>query len=251
MTTDPKPIDLKSEETKRPDVKELPDVYAEEPMEDVGFWASLEALLKRPGRVLFALRNGASFGVAGSLALIAVVCLAVYGVVAGSLSGGVQLWAAPVKIVLGTAVASLICLPSLYVFLCLGGFDARVKEVFGALIAMVSLSAVMLIGLAPVAWVFSQSTDSVALMAVMHLVFWGVAVGLGARLLSRFLGRRGGSARLKGWLAIYLLVCVQMMTSLRPIVGTADTLLPTEKRFFIQHFFEVLDGEGERVVSSE
>ncbi len=51
-------------------------------------------------------------------------------------------------------------------------------------------------------------------------------------------------ARLRGWLAIYLLVCVQMMTSLRPIVGRADTVLPTEKRFFLQHFFEMLDGEG-------
>ncbi len=77
----------------------------------------------------------------------------------------------------------------------------------------------------------------------MHLSFWAIASAMGVRLLGRFLGRPGSAARLRGWIAIYLLVCVQMMTSLRPIVGKAETALPTEKRFFLQHFFEMLDGD--------
>ncbi|MBD5779631.1 hypothetical protein IEN85_09005 [Pelagicoccus sp. NFK12] len=222
------------------------DPYAEEPLEGRGLLVSLESLLKRPGRLLHALRGKTSKSVVLPLSVVACFCLTFYGVVVGGLSGGEQLWQAPAKIVLGTLASALICLPSLYVFLCLGGVDARFREVLGSLVAMVALSAVMLIGLAPVAWVFSQSTDSVALMSVMHLGFWGIATAMGARLLSRFLGSSGNRARLKGWIAIYLLVCVQMMTSLRPIVGRAETSLPTEKRFFLQHFMEMLGEDVNR-----
>lgn len=223
------------------------DPYREMPLQGEGVLVSLESLLKRPGCLLHALREGDDLKrVVVSLLVVATLCLLAYGLVVGGLSGGSQLWAAPAKIVLGTFASALICLPSLYVFLCLGGVDARLKEIVGSLMAMIALSAVMLIGLAPVAWVFSQSTDSVALISVMHLVFWGIATALGARLLGRFLGREGNRARLKGWIAIFLLVCVQMMTALRPIVGTERTFLPTEKQFFLQHFFEMLDGDARR-----
>jgi len=235
-------------ETKK--IAPMRDPYLEVPFEGSGLMPSLEALLKRPGSLLHAIKGGEFRSVVVPLAILAVVCLVFYGIVVGGLSGGVQLWVAPVKVVFGTLASALICLPSLYVFLCLGGVEARLKEIVGSLIAMVALSAVMLLGLAPVAWVFSQSTDSVPLMSVMHLVFWAIATGLGARLLGRFLGRSGSRAQLKGWIAIYLLVCVQMMTSLRPIVGTEATLLPTEKRFFLQHFFEMLSDDVSSVEDS-
>jgi hypothetical protein len=41
---------------------------------------------------------------------------------------------------------------------------------------------------------------------------------------------------------LFLLVMLQMTTALRPLVGTAPTLLPSasEKRFFIGHWLECL-----------
>ncbi len=222
-----------------------PDPYAEVALpERAGVGGTLEALLKRPGMVLHALRQGRGGRAVWALALAAFGCLAVYGAVAGSLSGGSQLWLAPLKVVAGSLGAAAICLPSLYVFLCLSGVDTRWRVTVGALAAMVALSSLLLIGLAPVAWVFSQSTESVALMATMHLVFWAAAAGLGARLLGRFLGEGGRQARIGVWLTIYLVVCLQMMTALRPIIGKADTALPAEKRFFVQHFFEMLEGDA-------
>jgi hypothetical protein len=41
-------------------------------------------------------------------------------------------------------------------------------------------------------------------------------------------------------MVIFLLVMVQMTTALRPLIGTADTLLPTEKRFFLGHWGECI-----------
>lgn len=208
-----------------------------------GLAGALDALLKRPGRLRFALRSGRSGRAFAALGGAAAACLILYGLVAGSLSGGAQLWAAPAKILAGSVASALICFPSLYVFLCLSGASARIREVAGALVAMIALSAVLLLGLAPVAWVFSQSTDSVALMATLHLVFWGASAALGARLLARFLGTDGNPARVGAWIAIYLLVSLQMMTSLRPIIGDSETLLPTEKRFFLSHYVSVLDND--------
>ena len=42
-------------------------------------------------------------------------------------------------------------------------------------------------------------------------------------------------------MTIFVLVCVQMTTALRPIIGTSETLLPPERKFFLAHWSEVLD----------
>jgi len=75
-------------------------------------------------------------------------------------------------------------------------------------------------------------------------VLWAVAVGFGLRLLraGAVLAWGGASARLGVWIAIYLVVCLQMMTTLRPIVGMAPGFFPTEKMFFLAHWAQVLTG---------
>jgi hypothetical protein len=136
-------------------------------------------------------------------------------------------------------LSALICLPSLYIFSCISGARARLGEVCGLFAAFLALMTILLIGFAPVAWVFSQSTASVAAMGAMHLVFWLIATGFGLCLLERGFrhhGTQGGLMRI--WTVIFLLVALQMTTTLRPIVGTAPTLLPTTKQFFVAHWIE-------------
>ena len=62
-----------------------------------------------------------------------IVCSLIYGLVAGTFSGGPQLWIAPAKIAMGLMISALICLPSLYIFTCLSGSQARLVEVCGML----------------------------------------------------------------------------------------------------------------------
>jgi hypothetical protein len=136
-------------------------------------------------------------------------------------------------------LTAVICLPSLYIFSCLGGARARLSEVCGLFAAFLALMTILLIGFAPVAWVFSQSTASVAVMGALHLLFWFVATGFGLRLLERgfrHYGTQGGMMRI--WTIIFLLVALQMTTALRPLVGTAPTLLPATKQFFVVHWME-------------
>jgi hypothetical protein len=209
----------------------------------------LSALLRRPGRVIYQLHNVGGRRIAAALALIAILCLVAYGVVVGVFSGGTQLWAAPLKIAGGALMTSAICLPSLYVLACLGGAhdQLRLSALAGMLLAALALNATLLLSFAPIAWIFSQSTDSIAFISCLHLALWSVSFYFGLRLVllwARFL-RVADRGYLMVWMALLTLVSLQMMTTLRPIVGRSDQLLPAEKKFFLNHFLELF-AEPER-----
>src|SRR4051794_13139271 len=162
----------------------IPQRFGFEPLPEGGSPVLLiEALLKHPGRIIHELQFNWRADLSGWLLLFALAGMAVYGVVVGSFSGGPQLWIAPAKLAFGTLLAVLICLPSLYIFCCLGGIDTRLRTVTGVLFAAVSLGALLLIGFAPVAWIFSQSTDSVAFMGALHLLLWAIGIFFGLRLI--------------------------------------------------------------------
>jgi hypothetical protein len=203
--------------------------------------AAIEAILRQPRRVLYQLRQPGAGRVTLAMLGAAIVCSLVYGIVIGSFSGGTQLWAAPLKVATGLLISAAICLPSLYIFACLSGSTARLSEVVGLVAGLLLLMTILLIGFAPVAWLFSQSTESLILMGALHLVFWLIATYFGLRFLNAgFVLREDRSGGLKVWMVIFLLVMVQMTTALRPLIGTADTLLPTEKRFFLGHWGECI-----------
>jgi hypothetical protein len=203
---------------------------------------AIEAILRQPRRVIFQLRQPGAGNLIATMLLVALVCSLIYGVVAGTFSGGTQLWAAPAKIAAGLMVSALICLPSLYIFTCLSGSRARLVEVFGLLAGLLMLMTILLIGFAPVAWIFSQSTESLAWMGTLHLVFWLIATIFGLRFLKTGFAHSDArsQAGFNTWLVVFLLVALQMTTALRPILGTADTFLPVEKQFFVAHWADSL-----------
>ena len=207
--------------------------------------AALGALLKRPGSLIYQLHQPRSGPLLGALLAATLACLGLYGLVIGSFSGGVQWWAAPAKLVGGTLLSAVICLPSLYIFTCLSGAEVRLRPLCGVLLATLCLNALLLTGFAPVAWVFSQSTDSVAFMGTLHLFFWFVSMLFALRLLSAQMDFVGSAepGYLRLWFFIFLLVCLQMSTALRPFVGRSNTFLPTEKRFFLSHWGSSLSEE--------
>ena len=227
---------------------DAPAGSAEENVPIRGVPRTIEATLRQPGRMMRQLGQPGSGALVATLVAITVVCSLVYGFVAGTFSGGVQLWAAPVKIMTGLLLSTLICLPSLYIFSCLSRSRGGLLEVAGLVAGFLALMTVLLVGFAPVAWVFSQSTNSVAAMGALHLLFWTVATAFGWRFLRQgFMHLQAESAAgLRVWMAIFLLVAVQMTTALRPIIGSADTLLPGEKKFFINHWVECLDSPKPR-----
>lgn len=206
---------------------------------------AIDAILRHPRRVMFQLRQPGAGQLIGLMLIVSAVCALVYGVVVGTFSGGAQLWAAPAKISGGLMISALICLPSLYIFTCLSGSQARLVEVFGLLAGLLMLMTILLVGFAPVAWIFSQSTESLPWMGTLHLVFWFIATIFGLRFLEAGFSHSNARshAGFHTWVVVFMLVALQMTTALRPILGTSETFLPKEKQFFGSHWSRCLSDE--------
>lgn len=209
---------------------------------------AIEAILRQPRRVMYQLRQPGAGPLMMYLMIVALFCAVVYGVVVGTFSMHDQLWIAPVKVAGGMLVSALICLPSLYIFACLSGSQARLAEIYGLVMGMLMLTTILLIGFSPVAWLFSQSTESVNWMGTLHLIFWFIAALFGLRFLNNAFShsQAKSNAGFNTWVVIFMLVVVQMTTALRPIVGTSDKFFPTEKKFFLSYWADCLRLDSER-----
>lgn len=239
--TDPQPTPALTPSGSQVAEQTRPGLFSSDRAPSLG--AILEALLKQPGALLYELNGKRRGAIIARLIALILICGCIYGVVMGSLSGGTQLWAAPVKLTSGLFFSVMLCLPSLYIFLCLNGADVRLGQICGALLGMVALVTLLLIGFAPVAWIFSQSTDSIVMMGMLHLVFWVIGTWFGVRMIRGLLAYSDSTdhGHLKVWIIIFVLVSLQMTAVLRPLIGTSTTLLPTEKKFFVQHWFDNLN----------
>ena len=112
---------------------EKPTELTLEPLTESGTLGLLAALLRSPGQILHELKSGNAGRVWAVLFAGTAIALALFGVLIGTFSYGVQLWAAPVKIIGGVLFSAAICFPSLYIFGCLGGLRASPREIGGAL----------------------------------------------------------------------------------------------------------------------
>ena len=207
-----------------------------------GVLAVIEALLRHPRRVMFQLREPGAGKIIGTMLGLAFVCAAIYGVIVGSFSGHEQWWAAPVKVASGLMVSALICLPSLYIFAGLSGSQAKLQEIFGLVAGMLLLITVLLMGFVPVAWLVSQSTDSIVWMGFLHLLFCFIATIFGLRFMSAGFAQSNAKSKagFSTWVIIFLLVLLQMTAALRPLLGRAPTFMPAEKKFFMSHWIDCM-----------
>ena len=211
-------------------------------------FVAIESILRQPRRLMFQLRQPGAGKLIAAMFFVTIVCSLIYGVIVGSFSGGMQWWAAPVKISAGLLIATMICLPSLYIFTCLSGAQARLIEIFGLVAGLLMLMTILLIGFAPVAWLFSQSTNHLAWMGSLHLIFWGIATIFGLRFLEAGFShaKARSNAGLNTWLVIFVLVVLQMTTALRPIVGTSDKFMTNEKKFFLSHWGDSIKASSDK-----
>lgn len=214
----------------------------EEPIPDKpGIRDLFEALLRRPAELA---RHSACDESSTVLrfAMIAVVSILVFGFVLGTFAYGDQLLAAPVKLGGGLLFAGLICFPSFYIFSSLAGSRASASKMAALLGGMLALAGLLLLGFAPALWIFAQGTASFGFMGCLAVASWLIALMFAFRFLRTALGETGATqkAPLVVWYVIFLLVTLQLSTSLRPILGTSRDLLTTEKKFFLQHWGDTM-----------
>jgi hypothetical protein len=199
----------------------------------------LEALLRRP-QALSSHLAGENQRATVRFIGMAVVSFLLFGVVLGCFAKHEQLWAAPVKITFGLLFAGVICFPSLYIFATLAGARVAVGQLAACLAGALALAGLLLLGFAPAVWIFAESTDSLGFMGALAIASWLAAVSFALRFLKSAVFATGGTQMgpLTIWSVVFLLVTLQMTTSLRPILGRSGAFLSTEKRFFLQHWGE-------------
>ncbi|MEZ6185253.1 MAG: hypothetical protein R3F62_09630 [Planctomycetota bacterium] len=221
-----------------------PPAEASEPRLDVAprLTDLIDALLRDPSAVFEWLRDGGSPRAVGLLAAVTLAIYAGYGVLVGLFSGGAQVYWVPLKLAGGALFCAAICLPSLLVFASLSGGRVRLGQAVGLLVLTNALSALLLVGFAPVAWVFTTSVSSPGFMASIHVLFWGIALYFGLRPLPRGLTRFQATApRYLGlWIGVFLVTLFQTTTALRPLLGKAQPGVANEPTFFVAHWLDTL-----------
>lgn len=207
--------------------------------ENPDFRGLFEALLRRPHALVARLAESHA-GAIPRFALMALGSLLLFGFVLGCFAKHEQLWAAPLKVTAGLGIAAVICFPSLYIFATLAGARIGVQQLAACLGGALALAGLLLLGFAPAVWIFAESTDSLGFMGTLAIGAWIIAVVFALRFLKAAVQTAGGTQKgpLTLWSVVFLLVTLQMTTSLRPILGRSDTLLTHEKKFFLQHWGE-------------
>jgi hypothetical protein len=174
---------------------------------------------------------------------LALAALAIYGLAAGSFQGGTTLLLAALKaplIVLGSVA---LCTPSLFVFGTLAGSRVKPRGLIAALAGFTLVLALVMLGLVPVAWLFSVSSKSLGFVVFLHLMVWLVALILAHRHLRLLLNGVGGLATAGMWPLLLLVVALQMTTYLRPVLERApgDPVFAGGKMSFLQHIAKIVD----------
>jgi asparagine N-glycosylation enzyme membrane subunit Stt3 len=210
------------------------------PLDDPSFSAILDALLRSPARLLGAVRE--TRGTTARLLIIGVIGLAATGLAMASWSGGMQLAMVPLKLAVLAVLAALVCMPSLHVLSALSGGGQSIKETLGALSMGVALTAVLGLALAPIAWVLSAATSSMALAGTLYLAIFLIAAGFGLGLVRRALATSAGThvRGLGAWSFMFVIVALQLATTMRPLVGPFDGVWLHERTFFLAHFVDCL-----------
>jgi len=208
----------------------------------------ISRLLKSPQSVALAIKHDENLAREGAKMLgAALLCHAVFGFAVGFFSGYWEFvimatWKAP----LIALCAMLLCFPSLYIFTAVLGSPMKVAQTFAFACACLATTGLILVALAPVAWLFAVSTQSLPFVVMMVFLMWLVALAFTSKFLSRakdvgLLKRQTG---LWLWFFIFILVTLQMTTVMRPILdGYYTCWFPAmdDKMFFLKHFGECFE----------
>lgn len=205
------------------------------------------ALLKDPQRVSERIAGQRELLKAGAMLLVsAVACHVVFGFAMGMFKGLTVAVMDAAKVPLVAVCALLLCFPSLYVFACVAGAPLSLSQTFMLGCSCLAMVGLLLVGLAPVAWLFAVSTESLPFMVILILLIWSVAMVFTAR----YVGKLGAhplfqrQSGIKLWFLILTLVTLQMVTCMRPMLAKPDKSWWTaEKQFFLAHFGSAFDDD--------
>jgi hypothetical protein len=212
----------------------VPDATSSLALSEAQTRGTVDALLRAPGTLLASSHPNR---VLARLVALVATTMATAGFVMASWSGGIQLFLVPLKLVFGMMFAASICLPSLHVFACLSGVGNDLRTTGLALAMGVGLTGLLLVGFAPITWVFSQATSSAAFVGAVHLIFFVISATIGTGYVKRAMvvdGHRVGWSGL--WSLMFIVTVLQLATTMRPLIGPYSGRLFEPRMSFVEHW---------------
>ena len=190
---------------------------------------SMFHLVREPESFFEHIRHGKSLRFLSSwLATVSVLCLAVFGFAIGLSHSLWQAFSSAIKMPILVMGASLLCLPALYLFSRAFGAQLGLTQVATVVLAGVGVTALLLLGLAPVIFIFVLTSHNYPFFQLLAAGSVTVSGCIGLFYLWRGMGRvnlfeRASPGLRRGvmgaWFILYAVVGSQMAWRLSPFVG--------------------------------
>lgn len=187
-------------------------------------------------------------GKAVTLALVAVFSFMAYGFMVGLAKSPLQALSSSIKLPILFLSTMAFCLPALYFFsLALLGTPLKMMQVLTVVLAGISVSAFLLLGLAPVTLFFVLTSGNYEFFQLLAVGFVGISASIGVYFLWRGMmlvetarndGLKGlGQRILLLWIMLYGFVGTQMTWRLSPFIGRPEDpfyiIKPSRDNFYV------------------
>ena len=187
-------------------------------------------------------------GKAVTLALVAVFSFMAYGFMVGLTKSPLQAISSSIKLPILFLSTMAFCLPALYFFsLALLGTPLKMMQVLTVVLAGISVSAFLLLGLAPVTLFFVLTSSNYEFFQLLAVGFVGISASIGVYFLWRgmTLVETTRNDTLKGlgrrilllWIMLYGFVGTQMTWRLSPFIGRPEDpfyiVKPSRDNFYV------------------
>ncbi len=233
----------------------LPGREASPVMDDIPMNNAITGLLKTPASLVRRINEDDSLpGLALQLLFWGLLFHAAYGFAMALFTSSQVALVTACKAPIIALCSILLCIPSLYVFSCVAGRTVSLTQTLALGSATVAMTGLLLIGLTPISWLFSVSTSSLRFVVLMNVTAWAISVSFCSRIF-RILGAvdpRKGLSGSEWWLIIYIVVSLQMATTMRPLLTISDAgWREPEKKFFLAHFGDSMRKQQNRGGANE
>jgi len=200
----------------------------------------INALLKAPNQIADTIAEQKDICKASlQLLLVGIICHAIFGAAIGLFAGFSVALMDLVKAPMVAVCSLLVCFPSLYIFTCVAGSPLTMRQTFALGCSCIAMVGFLLIGLAPVAWLFAVSTNNMPFIVILTFLIWVIAMIFAARYFNKLKSNDlfKKQAGINVWFIILIVVTLQMTTCMRPMLSKPEKgWFTPEKQFFLSHF---------------
>jgi len=215
--------------------------------------------LRRPAEFFDSLNRGEAIGAkAGALAFSAIIFLATYGFVTGLSHSLWQALASAVKMPVLFIATMFFCLPAFYFFSLVLGTQLSLSKVTTVVLAAISVTAFLLLGLSPVTLFFVLTSSNYPFFKLLAAFFVAISGCIGMYFLWRgmtYLDTRNGNSAmtlrrplLGLWFVLYAFMGSQMTWRLSPFVGDVAQpfvlIQPSRDNFYVDVFQAIAELTG-------